>query len=162
MSSERTREYQCALTAKRPKEADLVEDAAEDDDLGDMPLGVMQITVSRRRVNPEYESLLRIFMGARAQVEAQVIASMKQVGMAVEGDSEEAKANRAQAASDAKVTARAQFAYSLNNTPRYETATEVVYVRDPSLYTEQERAAWKGVCKLLQIPEAPPFDEEEE
>jgi hypothetical protein len=140
-------EYVCALTGKAAREDEIVHDVREDDDLDQLPIGWLKITVERRVLNPEW---LRF-----AEAKEQLIASQLQaIPPDVPADERAAGERLTRAAIDA------QFYAVLAGIPRYVTDTEDVYVKDPDA-DKQVAEAWGEIAGVLGFDIGVAGDEEE-
>jgi hypothetical protein len=118
----------CALTEDAPKPEDLVEPASDDDGASDydaIPLGWIQIRVTRRVLNPEYVEYIQAREESIAAGFAQAMEGAQQQGV-VPTDEQKEATERVM-----RRTATATFHSVLRDTPKYIVVTDDVWVSPP-------------------------------
>lgn len=131
-------DYICAISGRSPKEADLVLDAAADDDLDMLPVGWVRVTVERRGVNPAWVRIL----GAKART------LLNLMGQVPDDASDDAKTIMQD---DMTTLVDAQFFAIESATPHYQTETVVLIVRNPD-EDKGVAEAWGKVAEVLGFP----------
>ncbi len=134
-------DYICALTGLMASPATTVQDADDDDSLGDMPVGWTRVTIERRVPNPKHELL--------QQVMSQSVFQMLQAV---------AEEHRAAAKPQIELAIAAQYALLSDRTDAYLTESEVTYLAPPELDSgaAEGHAAFR---KMLNLPEETPHEE---
>lgn len=132
----------CALSGSAA--TDLIEDADDDDDMGEAPIGWLRITVERRGVNPEWVEFQTRKQRQLANAQAQTMA-------AIPADFPEAE--RAEVMKDIEFAINCALKPVEDDLDKYETYEEVVYVRDPGA-DKAVGAAWLDIAKNLGLTAA--------
>lgn len=134
MPNDRDETYICALSGIEAPEDALVEDAHEDDDLHDLPVGWSRITLERRVPNPEYQLLLQ-------DIEAIVAQSMSQIP----------PEHHAEAEPQVRRMIRRQFYAELKDTQPYLTETGVAFIAPPEVDPGLAES-YKNLLQTLNLP----------
>lgn len=146
-------EYACALSGRAPRSHELAVDAPEDDDLGEMPVGWMRITIERRGVNPDWVSIQE----AKQRLIGGQLDSMDL--------SELTDEQKAWVRHDIALMVSSSVYPLEKDTPKYVTAEEEVYVYPPEA-DRQVAAVWEGIARLLGLTIGTPselgYEEQEE
>lgn len=133
MATTEETEYVCALSGVAADDEALVVDAADDDDLEELPVGWTRVTLDRRMKNPRYEMIQQVMAGVIEQTLAQV-----------------PEANRDAARPLLALQVEAQYAVLLDRTPPYLTETEVTFIAPPDSDTAL-KAAYTGLRTTLGL-----------
>ena len=107
--------YVCAFSGVAASEELLVEDGQDDDELEDLPVGWIEISVRRRVRNPEHFA-----------VQAVMAQTVEQMALQIPED------KREEAKIFLGIQVRAQYASLLSTLPPYLTESETVHVSDPA------------------------------
>jgi hypothetical protein len=130
-------EFVCALSGIGAQEDELVEDDGEDaDDLGELPVGWIKITVQRRAINPEWLEMQQ----ARTAMGEMLKAQTAQVP----------EEHRGALLATLAWQNRATFAALEKSIPKYVTFDDEAYVKDPTA-NEEIATAWRAIADQLDL-----------
>lgn len=135
-------EYICALSGYAAKDEELVEDAGEDD-LEEIPVGWLKITVQKRVINPAWQRVNEV----KSRQVAMQVDEMKARFAAAQIDDEDAIA---MAVGDVEFMVGMSFLPIEREIPKYATQEAELYVRDPSSDKEIARE-WRRIADTLEI-----------
>lgn len=127
-------DIECAFSGRHPREVELVADAPDDDELGELPIGWYSITVNRREYNPEWVEIQEV-----KSVHVQAMLAQTPEG-----------ADRDAAERFARVTVDATFAARENAVDKYVSREVEVFAassEDPKI-----AAKIRELCKILGVP----------
>jgi hypothetical protein len=134
---EDTAEFSCAITGRPAPDDEVVDDAQDDDDLENMPVGWLRITVERRGVNPEW-----------VKIQAAKHAALEGVMSQVPADAPEEFRKQTREMQDVVINA-SFYAYEAS-IAKYLTFDEEVYVRNPD-QDKEAAEGWKGIAEILGL-----------
>ena len=132
-------EYVCALSGKSAPDDTLVDDAGEDDALGALPLGWVEITVRRRVSNPMWEAL-------QARKNRLIEASWAGLAAQLPADLPDDEKNEMKA--DIATSIGVQFAFVESKVDRYLTDESTAHVHaDDAVVTKE----WAKIAEALGV-----------
>jgi hypothetical protein len=133
--------YTCALSGKTAPDNEIVHDAEEDDELGELPVGWIKVTVERRGVNPAWLEI---------QKRKARLTAVQQQQVATQLPAEMPEAEKAEVMLDLAAAVAAQFHALESETEKYLVAVGEAYVMPPEA-DAQVAAAWKGIIETLGL-----------
>jgi hypothetical protein len=127
-------EYVCALSGKAASDDALVTDAGEDDALGALPLGWLEITVRRSTSNPTWDAL---------QARKNRLIEASWAGLASQLPADLPDDEKGEMRADIETSIGVQFAYVESRIERYVTDEITVHVNvgDPAVAKEWAKLA---------------------
>lgn len=130
-------EYECAISGKVATDSDLVlDDKHDEDDLAELPVGWVRVTVQRRGVNPAWLEIQKRKARQLAGMQAQI--------------PELPDAERAEAVEDTRMAVEASFFAIEQGTPKYVTVEDAAYISNPDA-SKQVAAEWKKIADVLSL-----------
>ncbi len=130
--------FECCLSGKIASFAEPVtDDARDEEDLDEMPVGWIRVVVQRRGVSPLWVEIQKRKARQFAGVQAQIPPDLSD-------------ADRAEAMRDAEVGVDAAFFAIEMGTPKYIVVEDEAYVANPDA-DKQVQAAWAQVASALGV-----------
>ena len=126
-----TDEYYCALSGVAPQENQITEE--DDEYVGDLPIGWVKITFSRRYPNPKYELIQDVKAAAMEQLLSQIDEK-----------------HREQVREALQIQVEAQYSYFEDKLGRYIIDEVTAYVADPASSAELTTEV-SGLLESLEL-----------
>jgi hypothetical protein len=128
--------FRCVLSGREAKDEDLVTDAREDDDLEELPLGWVRVTVERRVLNPAWARLQRHKQIMIERMKAGIDTAMPPEMRVIEEELVE-------------TLVTGQLTMLDQTTPKYLTYEDEAILCDPSV-NKQVGDEWKKISEALE------------
>lgn len=135
-------EYVCALSGKAASDDLLVTDAGDEDALGALPMGWLEITVRRRASNPAWDAL---------QARKARLVEASWAGLAAQLPADLPDEEKAEMRADIETSIGVQFAYVESRVDRYLLDEITVHVNAADAAVAKE---WGKIAEALGVEDA--------